>query len=309
MLSVIIPVYNVSQYLNACLDSVLNQCYKDIEVIIIDDGSTDDSGLICDEYSKLDSRIKVIHQQNRGLSAARNAGIENATGKFITFVDSDDKIAPDTFSENIRYFDSNVDIVEYPYYFKYGSDKSEAIFFDDKIVLGHNEILKNWNRNKCYEHSYACNKLFRRELFNGIYYPVNTFFEDIIIIPKLFWNAQSIAFSNRGLYYYYDRKTSITNTSSSDKLKTLYFSNIEWFEKLQNERIDNLLPFYIAILNIAIDIFLIRDTLTVYPNYRVKFKDIISSKLNFKELVKASFLAFFGIKIYLRTYKLFLKCR
>ena len=91
-ISIIIPVYNVEKYLNKCLNSVIEQTYKNIEVILIDDGSTDNSGKICDEYAKNDIRIKIIHQQNGGVSTARNNGLEHATGKYITFVDSDDYI-------------------------------------------------------------------------------------------------------------------------------------------------------------------------------------------------------------------------
>lgn len=94
MVSIIVPVYNVEEYLRECVDSVLNQTYSDVEVILVDDGSTDQSGNICDEYAKMDSRIKVIHKKNRGVSSARNTGIETASGERIIFVDSDDCIHP-----------------------------------------------------------------------------------------------------------------------------------------------------------------------------------------------------------------------
>ena len=92
LITVVVPVYNVEQYLKDCIDSIILQTYKDIEIILVDDGSTDTSGLICDEYKSKDKRIKVFHKENGGLSSARNCGIENATGKYITFVDSDDVV-------------------------------------------------------------------------------------------------------------------------------------------------------------------------------------------------------------------------
>ena len=96
-ISVIIPVYNVSQYLHRCVDSVINQTYSDLEIILVDDGSPDDCPIICDEYSKKDARVKVIHKPNGGLSSARNAGLDIATGEYVGFVDSDDWIEEDTF--------------------------------------------------------------------------------------------------------------------------------------------------------------------------------------------------------------------
>ena len=92
LISVIVPIYNVEEYLNECVDSILNQTYKNLEIILVDDGSTDKSGIICDDYAKIDSRIKVIHKKNGGLSDARNVGIDRALGEFIIFIDSDDYI-------------------------------------------------------------------------------------------------------------------------------------------------------------------------------------------------------------------------
>ena len=98
LISIVVPVYNVSQYLERCIQSVIYQTYENLDIILIDDGSTDNSGLICDKYAKIDKRIRVLHQQNSGLSAARNAGIEIAKGKYITFIDSDDYVDSDYVS-------------------------------------------------------------------------------------------------------------------------------------------------------------------------------------------------------------------
>lgn len=116
-LSVIVPVYNVADYLPACLDSILGQTFTDFELLLIDDGSTDRSGAICDDYARRDARIRAVHRVNAGVSAARNAGLDMARGEFITFVDSDDALGtPDTLAENLRLLtaDPETDIVQFP---------------------------------------------------------------------------------------------------------------------------------------------------------------------------------------------------
>ena len=117
MISVIVPVYNVEPYLRKCLDSIVNQTYRDFEILIIDDGSTDGSGRICDEYAEKDSRIKVFHTENRGLSCARNLGLAEAKGEWIGFVDSDDWIEPDMYEVLIRRAEeTGADVVECSHY-------------------------------------------------------------------------------------------------------------------------------------------------------------------------------------------------
>lgn len=118
MISVIIPIYNVEEYLEKCVNSVLNQTYSDLEIILVDDGSTDNSGKICDELKNKDNRIIVIHQENQGLSAARNAGIAKALGEYIAFVDSDDYIMEDmyeTLYKNLEKTDADISICKYQY--------------------------------------------------------------------------------------------------------------------------------------------------------------------------------------------------
>lgn len=116
MLTIIVPIYNTENYLSECIDSILNQSYKDIELILINDGSTDNSSSICDEYSSKDKRIKVIHIENRGVSYARNTGLSIAKGEYITFVDSDDFVSNDIYLENIKILEQNlsIDLIQIP---------------------------------------------------------------------------------------------------------------------------------------------------------------------------------------------------
>ena len=111
LISVIVPVYNVEDYLERCINSIINQTYTNLEIILVNDGSTDSSGIICDQYSQIDSRIRVIHKKNGGLSDARNVGLDVATGEFISFIDSDDWISLTMFSEMVSQFTDTVDIV------------------------------------------------------------------------------------------------------------------------------------------------------------------------------------------------------
>ena len=142
LISVIVPVYNVEKYLPQCLNSIINQTYKNIEVVLVDDGSTDDSGNICEEYKKNDERIIVVHQKNSGLSAARNVGIEISTGEYITFIDSDDYISPD-YIENLysalEQYSADIAICD----LKKVSEKVELWDIDYKVEKNFKSILLN----------------------------------------------------------------------------------------------------------------------------------------------------------------------
>ena len=210
LVSVIIPVYNVEEYIEKCLNSVVNQTYKKIEIIIIDDGTQDGAGKICDDYAKKDNRIKVIHQNNRGLSAARNVGIDKAKGKYIAFIDSDDYV-------NEKYIELLLaDIVE-----------NNA----DISVCGYNDVtpakkLRTGEESCCYLLSkqldldiVAWNKIYRRDLFieNDIRYPEGRLHEDNLTTYKLYSRARKVSYISESLYNYVIREGSIT---TSDKKRT-----------------------------------------------------------------------------------------
>lgn len=229
LVSVIVPVYNVEKYLSQCLDSIIHQTYKNLEIILVNDGSTDGSGKICDDYAAKDGRIKVIHQENGGLSDARNKGLDLMTGQFVTFVDSDD------------YLENNCIHTLYTYAYTCKTDISIGKFieFEENTsqFLFHNH-LNNGNKiefltgDQCLErhHKYflgifvtACAKLYRTSLFNdsnpckSIRYPLGVLHEDQYTTHKLFFKSNKIVFVNDYLYVYRVRKNSITNTPLSDK--------------------------------------------------------------------------------------------
>lgn len=223
LISVIVPVYNVEEYLHRCIDSILNQTYNNIEIILIDDGSTDNSGKICDEYALKDTRIKVIHKENGGLSNARNAGLNSMTGKYVTFIDSDDyidskfiqtlfinlkKCNVDISCCNMQRFKINKGIAQYQ------KKCNEIEIFDNIEALNYIFYQKKID-------SSVCNKLFKSNLFSGVFFPINRYFEDLAIIYKVILKAKKIVYININLYYYYQRKNSILHEANEKKINDI----------------------------------------------------------------------------------------
>ena len=145
-LSIIVPVYKVRRHLQRCIESILQQTYTDYELILVDDGSPDNCGAICDRYAQECDKVKVIHKKNGGLSSARNAGIAAAKGEYITFVDGDDTIASGTYYYNMRILQSNpdIDILEYPIIIGYESPQSKILSFTPEKVSGNENIFTDW---------------------------------------------------------------------------------------------------------------------------------------------------------------------
>ncbi len=208
--SVIIPVYKVEKYLEKCIDSVINQSYSNLEIILVDDGSPDNCGKICDKYAKKDNRIRVIHKTNGGLSDARNNGIKIATGNYIAFIDSDDYVTEDYIEYLLKLIiDNNSDIsIVMPY----EVDENyivKKIFKREKIYnYNSNDALKTMLYQKKFETS-AWGKLFKKNVVNGIYFPTGKIYEDIGTIYKYILRAKKITFSTMKNYYYLQRKDSI----------------------------------------------------------------------------------------------------
>ena len=224
VLSIIMPVYNVENYLQMAVMSVLEQEFKDFELILVDDGSFDRSGEICRELASQDARIVLITQQNKGLSGARNTGIKAARGEYITFIDSDDTIAKNTLSDNINILsqEKDVDILEYPIYVYYKSPKENLLSFHYAVMQDKDNLLDKWYLSGGPDHCYACNKIFRRELFGDTLFQEKMIFEDMLIMPKLFSKAKKYVSSDKGLYYYFLRENSISNRNTPESLKKFF---------------------------------------------------------------------------------------
>lgn len=216
-LSVIIPVYNVEKYLERCVNSVLNQNYENMEIILVDDGSNDSSGKLCDILAKHDNRIKVIHQKNGGVSVARNTGIDNADGYYIDFLDSDDELLPNVFNDLIPLMEKNkLDMISYslqkvnPNRIKTSNHTGEFTVVDGKSALI-DEIM----------HDGACvtNKIYTQKAIGNIRFPVGRLFEDTAVSFKFIANCNKVGIIDKAYYNYYYNPNSISNTSFNVKAR------------------------------------------------------------------------------------------
>lgn len=226
MISVIVPVYNVKPYLEQCLESLLAQSFRDIELIVVDDGSTDGSGEIADRYGKTDGRIRVFHTENRGLSAARNLGLDEARGEWLMFVDPDDWVEPG-FCE-----------IPYNAAMENGAD---LVIFDRAVIgadgarsgdkIGVYGIVSAQKAVGCGRPA-AWNKLYKSALFDGIRFPAGRFFEDIATTHKLVYRAERVVILEDALYNYRKREGSISDRKDERVYRDLYLSRLERYEDL-----------------------------------------------------------------------------
>jgi glycosyltransferase involved in cell wall biosynthesis len=244
-ISIIVPVYNVEKYLNKCISSILEQSFTDYELILVDDGSKDNSGRICDEYKDRDFRIKVIHQENSGLSASRNAGIEISQGKYITFIDSDDFIHPNMLEilyNNILENKADTSICDYHLVYEDKDISNE--FGDNNITLYTNieGVEKIVGQSKA-SMIVAWGKLYKRILFNEIRYPALKYHEDEFVTYKLLYKSTKIVVTDAKLYYYLQRSNSITgstyNIKRLEKLEALEEA-IMFFKNENNKTLTSL---------------------------------------------------------------------
>ena len=217
LISVIVPVYNVDKYLSKCIDSIVAQTYSNLEIILVDDGSKDTSGAICDEYEKKDSRIRVIHKENGGLSDARNCGIAAARGDYIGLIDSDDYIDEDMYSTLYKLLaENNAQISMCGLYDVYESIPVEQVSEIRTLCVSRTEAMKMVLEAKTVSVT-AVNKLYERSMFDNVKYPVGRTAEDAFVILHLLELADRIAITNERKYYYFHRENSITTRSFSKK--------------------------------------------------------------------------------------------
>lgn len=237
MISVIIPVYNVERYLKECVDSVLAQDYKDIEIILVDDGSTDASPLICDQLEEKSNRIITIHKQNGGASDARNTGIKAATGKYILFLDGDD-FWDDRYAVSKlvnRITKTKADVLNFSYK-KYYENTNKKVLYLSGIeampegLIGLCDQLEFLTKRGLYIAS-ACNKMIRRSLFTEkLFFRKNVYSEDIEWCAKLMATAKSMDFSCENFYCYRQRGNSVSHTIDTKKCEDLCNNIIECFK-------------------------------------------------------------------------------
>ena len=227
--SIIVPIYNVELYLEECIRSLTGQTYPNLEILLVDDGSTDDSGRIADSFVGTDDRIQVFHKENGGLSSARNVGLEHATGDYLAFVDSDDYAAPEYIEKLLGCLVENkADIVlcNFNVSLKGRNEASERLTnYADRTVFTPDTYLDNFY-TYCGSFAVAWNKIYRREVFDGLQYAHGIQGEDAQILLYLMDRCEKIVYLAEELYYYRQRKSSIM---SGNKEKLL-LSDMSWLE-------------------------------------------------------------------------------
>lgn len=221
LVSIIVPVYNVEKYLPKCVDSLINQTYKNVEIILVDDGSTDQSGNICDTYLEKDNRIVVLHKKNGGLSDARNFGIEHAKGDYYSFVDSDDYLKEQTIEYLVDAAENNDCQISVCNMIRFYDDGTNDVFYKP---CNNQVILENNDRFQTLSQPSVCNKLFKKELFDGVKFPYRKYYEDTFVYHELCYKANKVALTGYDGYWYLYRKGSILG---HEGLNNNYFDFIE----------------------------------------------------------------------------------
>jgi glycosyltransferase involved in cell wall biosynthesis len=216
-ISIIVPVYNVELYIKKCLESILIQTFNDFEVVIVNDGSTDNSGSICDEFAKKDMRVMVIHKENGGLSSARNAGLEMANGEFLGFVDGDDYIDKNMYQklyQLCKETNSDISICQ----FAKEIDGKQTDEVDEKFIkeMDNLEAMRQLFKGNFYRFS-VCNKLFKKTCFNNILFPEGRIHEDLSTTYKLFTNSNKSVYTEYQGYAYVKRENSILTAKFNEK--------------------------------------------------------------------------------------------
>lgn len=295
-LSVIIPVYDSLSTLDRCVESVLQQNVDGMEVILVDDGSTDGSSALCDSIAVRNESVRVIHRPNGGLSAARNTGIEAAKGEWISFVDSDDALAPGTLNGNLEYARQlpDTDLVEFPVTVRYGSPDSFSFDFKP-IDTSAEQVFTYWIQSQGYNHCFACNKLFRATLFSNICFPKGESFEDAAICPDIIRSCRTVRYSDIGRYLYYKSDGSITRRYRFSNQEPLFRHNLRLLQLITAQGFGNecKAKLWNQCLNLLIDLGRCKDADRKYIGVnaselsRLKPCDTLRHADSFKQKIKA----------------------
>ena len=292
-LSIIIPVYQVEKTLSRCIDSVLGQSFDDYELILIDDGSTDQSGAICDDYALRDNRICVIHQSNSGLSSARNAGISIARGQYITFIDSDDFLGDNTLPILMTRLSAHpdYDILEYPLCYHYGDSDQSMVKFG---AHEYDDMKAYWLDCKAYQHTYAWNKIYARHLFDDVRFPEDRLFEDAHTLPQLLKRAHLVATTEEGVYNYCFNPDGISMNPGKNGLSDLLDAHVYQLRHLGLT--EELTEYYCHVLNIQIDVYRDTHSTPVLPVPYLKSSTINHLPVDYKTKMKLRTLQLIGLK-------------
>lgn len=289
MISILVPVYNAEQYIKRCIDSILAQTYTDFELVLLDDGSKDNSGTICDEYAARDSRTRVIHTSNKGVGFARNRLIEAANGEYICFVDSDDYIEHNMLEilhNNIIQYNADIALcgirILFPKIVRSSNDDpSEQRLLNKKEAVG--ELIDNW-KITCSTWS----KLYKTELFEGVRYAEIAAFEDMLTTYKLFEKSNAIVYDGRLLYNYINTPNSLMRT----KFNPQHFAELEALKKM-TENIGASYPDLVPKLRInelKTKVYICNRIISESPEMQQLYNDMAAEiKANYKELLRSEY--------------------
>lgn len=244
IISIIVPIYNVERYLSRCIESILNQSFKEFELILVDDGSPDNSGEICDIYASKDDRVKVIHKKNGGVSSARNVGVSVANGEYIGFVDPDDYIDKEMYCKLYRLcIDNDSDIAICRFNRDINGKLQNIESAEEIIELNNIEAMNELFKGILYRFS-LCNKLFSKTCFNNVSFPEGRIHEDLSTTYKLFVNSRKAIYINYCGYIYVRRENSILTSTYSEKRLQAFIGwdeIINFIEKNYNELLDQVI--------------------------------------------------------------------
>ncbi len=312
MISIIVPIYNVERYLERCVNSLISQTYKDIEIILVDDGATDNSGIICDKLGEQDERIRVIHKKNGGLSDARNVGISVSNGKYILLVDSDDyveytmceeliKVAEETDADLVSFREQKVD------------EESGAVMGPPLKETKNVEVMSGYEAGEKYlygkyiQHS-ACSKLYKRKLFDRVVFPVGMLAEDYATTYLYVFYSDKVAYYDRKLYFYSIRANSIMTQRSMKLTMDVYKIACKVYEfeleHYPNEK---------KVIETAYANCLLKTIARIYNEYSecyADYKKEIESrllKIDIKNISLKTFLVYSGFRINKKLFALIMK--
>ncbi len=298
-ISVIVPVYKVEEYIHDCVDSILAQTFRDFELILVDDGSPDNCGKICDEYARLDDRIIVIHQENKGISGARNAGLDIAAGNFVTFIDSDDVVNPRYLNVLLDAMTEDVDITV-----------CKFLHFDNSSELDMHRERRNATYT-CYDSGSivtalfngiisigAWGKLYRMDIIGNSRFPVGKVHEDTVFTPTVCYAAKKTVYLDQALYCYRVHHNSITHKKFTVKRYDAIWAIdecIRYFDAEGKVDIVNAAKRYRTYTKVTYAIYAWRDNVKVPREYRV---NLFSAVLQLRQLTTDDYFEYYLAQIH-----------
>lgn len=297
-ISIIVPVYNVEQYLPRCIDSILNQSFADFELLLIDDGSKDKSGTICDEYAAKDSRIRVFHKKNGGVSSARNTGLDNARGEWLSFIDGDDEITEGYF--DIRQEHEGVDVIIKPYCVEHADGRVTCHNNELSILTGKDKIFRYYVQKR---NNALWDKIIKRKTVGTKRFNTNVSIgEDFLFFLSVLPNVKSIAFDDTGSYRYFLRQGSAMQSVDIKRRIEILWQNIDNVKSFTNTDDLRLLQNGIVYKSYVLLLYRLRDELD--DNGRLKLKTLLKEMkysdlkfIDFKSKRKLLFHKFLVIKL------------